>query len=276
MPTWTPQEQRFAAALGALAQASERAESCHFGGLYFGDADQLGAAETLRLVRARFLDDWVQARNEGDRAKLADIATATAAQLARRNAGAQIWSPSVIADQLAETDAAVTALSIDIRQQWCHTFEDAQQAAEAAFAKRHGRAPAVGALTRAQADADMAEVFAGMGVSSVDADARCFNGALVKQFSAFVAEWNHFKDAHKSWTDNMWGNTGDQVIDYRRRVLAWRKKFTEAGGKLNSPDPVIPDTTFGLGIPWSTLTVVAALVAAALIVPPVLGAITRR
>ena len=273
MPTWTPQEQRFAAALGALAQASERAESCHFGGLYFGDGDQQRAAETLRLVRARFLDDWVNARNEGDRAKLADAATATVARLGRRNAGGQMWAPSVITDQLAETDAAVTALSVDIRQQWCHTFEDAQQAAEAAFLKKHGRHVAD---TKATANADWAEVFASMGVSSIDADARCFNGALVKQFSAFVAEWNHFKDQHRDWTDNMWGNTGDQVIDYRRRVLAWRKKFADAGGKLNSPDPLSPDTRFGLGIPWGTLTTVAALVAAALIVPPVLGAITRR
>jgi len=276
MPTLTPQEQRFAAALGALALAGERVESSHFGGMYLGDGAQLGQADTLRVVRARFLDDWVHAHNDGDRAKLADIATYTAAQLARRNAGLQAWSPGVIEDQLAETDAAVTALSVDIRQQFCHSFEDAQQAAEAAFTKKHGRAPAVGALTRAQADADMAEVYTTMGVSPLDAEARCFHGAFVKQFSAFVAEWNHFKDRHQHWYQNMWGNTGDQVIAYRQRVVNWRRDFEKIGGKLTSAAPVIPDVSFGLGIPWGSLTTLAAIVAAIVIVPPVLGALTRR
>jgi len=272
MPTLTPHEQRFAAALGALAQAGERAESCHFGGLYFGDGAQLGAAETLTVVRARFLDDWIHARNEGDRAKLADIATATAEQLGRRNAGLQIWTPGAIDDQIAETDAALTALSVDIRQQLCRPFDDAQQAAEAAFTKLHGRVPAD------RSAADYAEVYATMGVQpdGPEVETRCFHGPFMKQFKAFVAEWNHFKGRHQHWHQNMWGATGDEAVAYRQRVLTWRRDFEKLGGKLHSPDPVLPDTHFGLGIPWSTLTVVAALVAAALIVPPVLGAIARR
>jgi hypothetical protein len=82
MPTWTPQEQRFAAALGALALAGERAESCRFGfGLYPG-ADK---ATQVRNVRAQLLGQWARSRAD-EQERLADTAERVAAYFLRRNA----------------------------------------------------------------------------------------------------------------------------------------------------------------------------------------------
>jgi hypothetical protein len=179
-----------------------------------------------------------------------------------------VWSFQGIADAIAETDAAVLALSRDIFQQFCRPFELAQRKAEDAFAQKHGHPP--GGVR------ELAEVFRSMGLEpdSPEAENQCYQGQLVRQYRAFVAEWNHFKDQHQHWHQNFWGVTGDQAVAYRQRVNEWRKVFADAGGKPSTPAASIP--TLGAGIPWAEVTTVAAIVAAALIVPPMLSALSRR
>jgi hypothetical protein len=103
--------------------------------------------------------------------------------------------------------------------------------------------------------------------------------AFVTQWGDFVREWTEFVDSHKHWYDRMWRGSYDKAIEFRERVLLWRKRFEEIGGTPTAPPPVMPsdDGKSGPGSgPWRSILLVAGIGAAALILPEVLRTFRGR
>ena len=103
--------------------------------------------------------------------------------------------------------------------------------------------------------------------------------AFVDQWKAFTAEWKEFVDSHTHWYDRMWRGSYDKAIEFRERVLGWRKRFEQLGGKPTAPPPVMPpddgkpDPERG---PWKSILLVAGIGAAALILPEVIRTFRGR
>jgi hypothetical protein len=103
--------------------------------------------------------------------------------------------------------------------------------------------------------------------------------AFVAQWADFVREWTAFVDGHEHWYQRMWRGSYDKAIEFRERVLGWRKRFEEIGGTPTAPPPVMPpdDGTSGPGSgPWKSILLVAGIGAAALILPEVLRTFRGR
>lgn len=102
--------------------------------------------------------------------------------------------------------------------------------------------------------------------------------AFIDQWKAFTAEWREFVDSHTHWYDRMWRGSYDKAIEFRERVLGWRKRFEELGGKPTAPLPVMPsdDGKPSQSGPWKSILLVAGIGAAALILPEVVRTFRGR
>lgn len=103
--------------------------------------------------------------------------------------------------------------------------------------------------------------------------------AFVDQWKTFTAEWKEFVDSHTHWYDRMWRGSYDKAIEFRDRVLGWRKRFEELGGKPTAPPPIMPPDDgkpHPESGPWRSILLVAGIGAAALVLPEVIRTFRGR
>jgi hypothetical protein len=76
-------------------------------------------------------------------------------------------------------------------------------------------------------------------VQQLDADVCASHvGAQFRQaWAGFVAEWQHFYDAHASWWSRTFFASYEKTLDYRRRLVEWRDAFQREGGAPTGPAP---------------------------------------
>ncbi|MGH9883891.1 MAG: hypothetical protein ACREBE_00060 [bacterium] len=92
--------------------------------------------------------------------------------------------------------------------------------------------------------------------------------AFVEQWTEFTKEWKEFVDSHEHWYDRMWRGSYDKAIEFRERVLGWRRRFEDLGGKPTAPLPIMPPDDGKPGPtsgPWKWILLVAGIGAAALL-----------
>jgi len=102
---------------------------------------------------------------------------------------------------------------------------------------------------------------------------------FLDQWKAFAGEWKDFVDSHTHWYDRMWRGSYDKAIEFRERVLGWRKRFEELGGKPTAPPPVMPPDDGKPkpdSGPWKSILLVAGIGTAALILPEVVRTFRGR
>lgn len=89
---------------------------------------------------------------------------------------------------------------------------------------------------------EMREVDAGVNALAADMVTQDFaNGRLAEEYQKFALEWREFYDEHReSWTKRALNLTRDLVRNYKTRLLGWREKFMEAGGRNTIPAPILP------------------------------------
>jgi hypothetical protein len=214
------------------------------------------------------------------------ISTAFRNASGHRNASshrnASFWAvktPGVILDEINTTDNAVRSLGKDIWATFRETFATQQRLAEARFEREKGRKPYVGA--QGDPTADLAQVYLWMQPvpSQVDIEAKSYQGAFVDQWGEFTREWGEFFASHKSWYDRMWRGAYDKAVEFRERVLGWRRRFEQLGGTPTAPEPVMPSDRgqpLAESGPWKSILLVAGIGAAALILPEVLRTFRGR
>src|SRR5262245_10610812 len=193
---------------------------------------------------------------------LGDIAR-RAGELPLRNASVvTVYTPGLILSEMNTVEGLVRSLGVDVFRQFCQPFASAYEAAEAVFRATRGRVP------RAGSDEDWREVARYMGIDpdGIDAQEHCFQGAFMKAFRGFLAEWDAFHAANSGWAARMWGGVHDKTMDFKARVADWRRRFEELGGRPSSPAPRLPE-----GIPWSKLFIAGGIVAGIVIVPRLVG-----
>ncbi len=80
-------------------------------------------------------------------------------------------------------------------------------------------------------------------------------------WDAFAREWTAFANAHSSWLSNVWYASYQKALEYRERLVEWRKKFESITGvALNYPAvKPSPGPAQTPGIPWRFLAVAGAV-----------------
>lgn len=70
---------------------------------------------------------------------------------------------------------------------------------------------------------------------------------------AFVDEYEAFFKEHQGWLDRFWFASYEKTVEYRRRALDWRQKFTALGGRVTAPvdtPPAGPGATLSAYAKW--------------------------
>jgi hypothetical protein len=58
----------------------------------------------------------------------------------------------------------------------------------------------------------------------------------------FVEEWEKFYKEHSGWFDRFWYSAYEKTVEFRKRLVVWRRQFIAQGGSPAGPTDTPPET----------------------------------
>lgn len=97
---------------------------------------------------------------------------------------------------------------------------------------------------------EMENVNAGVSALQKDIDRSLLDDVSKGAWADFVREWLAFRDDNQGWLNRGYSGVYEQVIDFKRRLQAWREKFIAHGGDVSSVASTVPQ-------PYSWVSILA-------------------